>query len=809
MDRLSETAFLRAVIDALPVILFIKDETGRYFLVNDAAARAVGIPAEQILGKTDYDLSPEVADLFYDADRAALEGESLTIMDRLPVGGGERWLETRKVGLRVPGLPPYVIGVSIDVTDTKRIGEEAAQRARQNELLLGLYQMSAYEENAQAVVQRAAEFLRNFFGTWSVGIWLLNEAGDALQFAGAAVNPNAPADTVASVEARFGTLPVTSDLPAAVAVRTKQRVTVRIDAFAPGSDVRETLQEVGATELTSLPIRFGDTVLGAMLVTMTEHRRLSDVDEGMIEVALGYLGTALYHLRTDAQHRRDQQQLNTLATAINQLPDAVLVLDRDGIIRSANPAVRAMVGYEPEEIIGRPYSDVSARPEEDVELWPQFREKGWTGERIARHREGHSVPMHATATPVFGPDGHLVSVLLIGRDITEEKQRQQRLIESERLASVGQLAAGVAHEVNNPLAAISNFAELLLMEPLPDDVRSDLGAIASEAHRAGSIVRNLLAFARQTNAELQTANVQHLIENVAELVRYHLNAANIELRIENETERPTVCVDPNQIQQVLHNLITNARQAIQANDTSGHVTIRVALQQHEIVLTIDDTGPGIPRHILPRLYTPFFTTKAQGEGTGLGLAITYGIIKAHKGQIEAGNWGRPRVNGGLPGEGGARFRIRLPAVKAAAPQPEPLAEPVRRLNPTQKRCLIVEDEPLLARSTQKYLTRVGFEAHVSLRAEDAVARLEAGENYDVILTDLRMPGMSGEDLYRYLEEERPDLACRVVFTSGDVASADAHNLLEKTQRPMLAKPYELSELNAVLRAMVDGNPDLA
>lgn len=798
MDHPSESAFLRAVIDALPLILFVKDEAGRYTLVNQAATEAIGLSAEQVLGKTDYDLSPEVADVFREADRAALKGESLILMDRLPVGDGERWLETRKVAMRPRDKAPYIVGVSIDVTEAKLAREEAARRARENELLLGLYQMSAYQQNASSVVQRAAEFLRKFFGTWSVGIWLLNESRDTLEFAGAAVNPAAPSNTLNGVEQQFGSLPISSDLPVAVSTRTNRPLTVSIDDFEPGSDVRETLEKVNATEISVRPIRYDDEVLGSLIVTITEHQHLSDADELMIDVALGYLGTALYHLRRDEQHRRDEQKLQTLATAINQLPDGVLVLDADGTILSANPAVERIVGYHPEDLIGRPYWTVSAHPQEDVALWPQFRNKGWTGERMGRHRDGRSIPLHTTATPVLASNGDLASVLLIARDMTDEKLRQHRLIESERLASVGQLAAGVAHEVNNPLTAISNFAELLLMESLPDDVRSDLGAIASEAHRAGSIVRNLLAFARQTNAELQTINLLHIIENVSELVRYHLSSANIELRIESENRRAIVCVDQNQIQQVLHNLITNARQAIQTVDGDGRVTIRVEVNGKHVEMTVDDTGPGIPGHVLPRLYTPFFTTKAQGEGTGLGLAITYGIITSHKGEIEAGNWGVPRVSGGKAGQGGARFRIRLPSADAAAPRPTSLSEPAAALEPSRPRCLIVEDEPLLARSMQKYLTRMGYEPHVMLRGEDAQALLATGETFDVIVTDLRMPGVSGEDLYRYVQSERPELVSRLIFTSGDVASYDAHKFLEQTNRPVLAKPYELASLNAIL-----------
>ena len=397
--------------------------------------------------------------------------------------------------------------------------------------------------------------------------------------------------------------------------------------------------------------------------------------------------------------------------------------------------------------------------------------------------------------------GHLTVAIENLRLQEREQLRQQETARSYRLAAVGELAAGVAHEVNNPLSAIANLAELLLEEDLSRSARDDISGILSEAHRAASIVRNLLAFARQQVPEKRPTEVAHVIRRVVELKRYQLRAAHIDVELHLE-EVPLVNADAHQLQQVLHNLLSNARQAIQHAYDTGVVRVRLRALDHHVEIRVEDTGPGIPEHTLPHLFTPFFTTKKAGEGTGLGLSISYNIAHEHGGEIVAGNWGHAPVNGGARAEGGACFVVRLPigAVEPAATSAAADAAPAPAAGPSsaRPRALVVEDEPLLAASVERFLTRSGYDVAVSLRAEDALERLDRGEDFDVILSDLQMPGLGGEGLFRHLRERHPSLVDALVFTSGDIVSPETHEFLETSRRPAVAKPYELAHLREVL-----------
>lgn len=511
---------------------------------------------------------------------------------------------------------------------------------------------------------------------------------------------------------------------------------------------------------------------------------------------------ALEGLITDVTRRRNaEEERRILAAAVENLPDAVAVLNPDETIRSVNPAVERLLGYAPGELIGQPATIGSAGPDDD--FWQVVRTRGWTGERQGKHKDGTQIPLHVTAAPVHEEPGRLLGIVGIARDLREEKERQERLKEADRLTSIGYLAAGVAHEVNNPLAAISNFAELLLMEPLSKEMRDDVSAIVAEARRAGTIVRNLLAFARKSVPEKRSTDLRAVIESVLKLKGHQLRAANIGVELDLDASAPPVLVDPHQLQQVLHNLLTNARQAIQHAYDEGTIRIRLRKVEGAVEVALEDTGTGIPGEVLPKIFTPFFTTKPVGEGTGMGLPIVYGIVQEHGGVVRAGNWGTPPVAGGAVGEGGAQLVLRLPlASEGSAPTqlPDPHAPGPKHV---AKRCLVIEDEPLLALSAQKFLTRRGFQVEIALRAEDGLARILQGERFDAILSDFKMPGLGGEGLYRRLRAERPETISALAFTSGDISTEETHRFLEMSGCPVLPKPYALVELEELILEVIE------
>ena len=389
------------------------------------------------------------------------------------------------------------------------------------------------------------------------------------------------------------------------------------------------------------------------------------------------------------------------------------------------------------------------------------------------------------------------------RGVLQEAERavRDRALQAHHLAAVGELAAGVAHEVNNPLSTITHFTRLLLDGDHPPEVREQIEAIRSEADRAAGTIRRLMAFAREDRNPAAPVRVQDHLPAVLEVERHQLALSHVDVRVDAAESTPPVRVHGTRLRRVLHNLLANARQAIAEGDPEGEIRVEVARRGRWVEVVVDDTGPGLAPDVAAAMFRPFFTTRMPGDGAGLGLAVVYAMIREHGGEIEGHNWGRPRVQGGRRGEGGARFVLRLPADVAPYERPAPDeprapgagAEPSRRLD-----VLVVEDEAPVAQAVAALLARDGHRATVAVSAEDAVDRLEAGEPYDVVLSDFRMPGMGGEGLHHWLGRRRPDLLERLVFMSGDLLTPRSATFLESSGRPVLAKPFTLEALRDAL-----------
>jgi two-component system NtrC family sensor kinase len=375
-------------------------------------------------------------------------------------------------------------------------------------------------------------------------------------------------------------------------------------------------------------------------------------------------------------------------------------------------------------------------------------------------------------------------VLCLIRDATEEKQLQQQLIQSEKMSAIGQLVSGVAHELNNPLASISAFAQLLLADrALPTTDRHSAEVIVAEARRAARIVHNLLTFARQHRAEKVYADINKVLEDTLDLRAYELNVRGIRLHRDLADPAPHTMVDVYQLQQVLLNLVTNAEQAMSACDRPHHrLTACTRGGPDFIRIEVEDTGTGIPEESLERIFNPFYTTKALGQGTGLGLSISLGIISEHGGRVWAEN---------IP-SGGARFCIDLPVLAPAeATRPEPVA---RRPTPGPGlRILIADDELPLRLALSQYFRQLGHSAVAVASGREAIAAA-AAEPFDAVLLDMRMPDISGKQVFEQWQSQAPGLAQRVVFLTGDIVSNELQSFLNRTGRPFLSKPFELEAL---------------
>jgi len=372
------------------------------------------------------------------------------------------------------------------------------------------------------------------------------------------------------------------------------------------------------------------------------------------------------------------------------------------------------------------------------------------------------------------------------RQLEELKRTQAQLIHAERLAAIGELAAGVAHEINNPLTTILGEIQLLLLEELPPRMRERLKIVVEESARTARIVQNLLLFARRYPPQSNPCSLADSVRRVLDLKAYQLQVDNVRVVTDYQT-CPPVWADEHQIQQVLLNLVQNAHQAMRPRG-HGVLTVRVKPESGWARIEVLDDGPGIAPENLKRLFEPFFTTKAPGEGSGLGLSVSYGIVAEHNGRL----WAENRA------DGGAAFYVELPfggpsRTVEAPPDVVPSVRPLR--------VLVVEDEDRVAHVISNLLKNLGHTATMALDGADGIARAVATP-FDVVIVDVKMPGMTGHEFWQELVARGLPLARRTVFMSGNQRSPEMAAAVADSGAPILGKPFTVQELAAVLRVAV-------
>ncbi len=369
------------------------------------------------------------------------------------------------------------------------------------------------------------------------------------------------------------------------------------------------------------------------------------------------------------------------------------------------------------------------------------------------------------------------------------RRTQEQLLQSEKMSAVGQLIAGVAHELNNPLTAILGYAQLLESEGLEERAADFVGKLFKQAQRTHRVVQNLLSFARQRKPQKQQVNIRQVLDETLALRDYDLKVNNIKLEREVEPTVPSVTADPHQLEQVFLNIINNAVDAMLESAHGGTLRVRAYTNDGHVHVEFHDSGPGIKEP--SRIFDPFYTTKSVGKGTGLGLSICYGIVKEHGGDITARN--RP--------EGGAILQIRLPATGRPAAAEEVAPRPRRELL-IEGRVLLVEDEEAVLEFERDVLAGAGAQVTALMNSEEVKSRLRE-ENYDALIMNGKMAGnWSAPEIYRWLGENCPGMEQRVLFTFSSVAEAEIRSFLQEKDLPCLVKPFEVADLIAQARRLM-------
>ena len=474
---------------------------------------------------------------------------------------------------------------------------------------------------------------------------------------------------------------------------------------------------------------------------------------------------------------------------VESASDAIVTLDANGRFTTVNHAAENISGYRREELVGQWFAPML--PDDDLpKALAHFQQAlaGETGlfETQFYRKDGEVRIISVTySTPQKDEE-----VLCLIRDVTDQKMLQEQLIQSEKMSAIGQLVSGVAHELNNPLAGISAFAQLLLAEKrFPPDQRTAAETIYSEARRASRIVQNLLTFARQHKAEKGPTAINQVLDDTLELRGYELRVRGIDVRREYDESLPDTMGDAHQLQQVFLNLVTNAEQAMERSDGHHHrLTVRTRRAGDALRIEIEDTGGGIPPNLVERIFNPFFTTKPTGSGTGLGLSISLGIVREHEGRIWAEN----------AQQSGARFVVELPIIQPRASGEFPAVAAVHPVG-DRLRILVVDDEASVRVALQRYLAGRGHEVETTASGQDALVRLRA-TTYDAVIVDMRMPDLSGEQLFERLRGDDPAHAERVIFTTGDLVSEQMRRFLDGSGRPCVPKPFEFASFDQALPA---------
>jgi PAS domain S-box-containing protein len=507
-----------------------------------------------------------------------------------------------------------------------------------------------------------------------------------------------------------------------------------------------------------------------------------------------------------------EEELHRQVQLFENLWDGVVIMDVDGRVVDWNASAQAMFGYTKDEVAGIPMAE-ALRANEPAELMRALlsglqKNGKWAGEVVLHKKSGAECFCESHAVPLRDPQGKVLGNLVVHRDISDRRQLQAQLVVADRLSSLGTLAAGVAHEINNPLAFVSaNLVYLReelagLQKDLPAERFKEFNQVLREAHegaeRIGHIVRDLKTFSRAEDARpLQRVDADAVLEFVLKMADGQIrHRAKL---VKDLTPGLTVRANDRQLGQVMLNLLINAAQAIPEGNPGTH-EVRVSCREEgaNVVIEVRDTGVGIPPEALGRIFEPFYTTKPVGVGTGLGLSVSHGLVAAMGGTM--------KVDSEL-GKG-STFRVTLPAdrlpAQALPSTPHFLSAPPGR----RGKVLVIDDEPMVGAAVARLLSR---EHDVDCRTDprEALTLLEQGQRFDVVLCDLMMPGLSGMELYERLSRASPAQAKRVVFMTGGAFTNTAREFLEKTLNPQLAKPIDPEMLRALVLHHLAGSESSA
>lgn len=502
--------------------------------------------------------------------------------------------------------------------------------------------------------------------------------------------------------------------------------------------------------------------------------------------------------RMERRLREEQEFVRRLVACF---PDIIVVLDTEGRYTFVSPRVQEFLGYTPDDYLG---ASLHGRPHpDDRESLLAFFRSLTSGEVSfgaveyrTSHKSGGWRTMRANASPLTDGEGKIIGIVASARDVTESKRLEQQLMQSEKLAAIGQMVSGVAHELNNPLTAILGVSDLLRERTSDDASQRQLQLIHKQARKAAELVKGLLMFSRPSQHKSKQVQVTDLIDRAIELQKAESEARHIAIEMTAAPNLPAIEADPPHMTQVFVNLLANAQEAIASVRDHGRIGIQVNFSNNQQEILVDDDGPGVPADVRSKIFDPFFTTHRTSGGSGLGLTICLVIVKEHGGTIEVQ----------VSPSGGARFRVLLPSQGRNIIETKLPA----RASPCQLRgrtILVVDDESGIRDLVKEGLTAKAAIVETAETVAEAWNRL-GSHSYDLVLCDSNLGDGTGSQLFERITSRNGAHLPHFVLMTGELLDSDRMSDWEKKGVAVLQKPFQLSELVALLETIVNVSQEL-
>ena len=668
-----------------------------------------------------------------------------------------------------------------------------AARARNQAFLVAWSDLVWAEPSARAILSRTVQMLAAHMGVSRVNYSEPDPAFETMSVIEEHSDPDVP--SVRGMTYRL------DDFGAKLAAAQRDGAPVRIEdtATSPLFDDtnRPLFDEISVRAAMTVSMRRGNETLATLSLQDDKPRRWTDSEVELVSELADRTLAVLERAQSEARLAESEAQL---AAFMQNAPIAMYLKDAQGRYVRANPEMGVVLGADIDDALGRTTHDfMPPSVAEDVSRLDRLALEGGvhSTELEIQGRTRYSWAM-SVRFPVPTQPGQPKRLGGFVIDLSERRRAEaalaksrEALYQTEKLTALGSLLAGVSHELNNPLSIVVAQAVMMERQSQGTELAERAQKIRKAADRCARIVQSFLAMARQKRPEREAIDLNAIATAAHELADYGLRNDGVRTVRQLATGLPPISADSDQLHQIVINLIVNAQQAmVEAGVEDRVLTLRSALGEAPgtVVLEVADTGPGVPIEVQRRIFEPFYTTKPQGQGTGVGLSFSQGLAEAHGGTLEL-----------VPGKGGACFRLTLPidpghAEPVAAPQLD-LVQPA-----PARRALVVDDEREIAESLADFLSLEGFTCDIAVGGAAAQQRI-AADDFDLIVSDLRMPGLDGPDLFAWAARHRPDLAARIGFATGDTLGQTAARFLSECQRPVLEKPFTPEAVRRFLEQM--------